>query len=528
MHALRPYQAKTVRDLWGYWRLGKGNAPLIVAPTGSGKSHIIAHVCKAIISKTPDTKILMLTHRAELIEQNTKKLTELGLEIGIWAASLQSKEIGEQITAAQIQSFVNCDFALRFDLLIIDEAHLVPPDGEGQYQYVLKRLWALNPKMRVLGLTATPYRLGQGKLTDGDKAIFDGIASEIDIESLIELKALVPPITKEAKIPIDVAKISKNPGGDYKISEQESEADKILDAALTEICHNGADRKAWLIFCPGLELVGKVMQHPALDGIKCAKIDGKMAKSRRKSIINEFRAGKIRCIVSCDVVTTGFDAPCVDLIALLRCTASPGLYVQMVGRGLRPAPGKKNCLVFDYGRNVIRHGPINFTRAPRPKGKGIQMPPAFTVCPVCMSHISTRSKACNFCGNVIPRNPMPSIDDSASSAPIIGKPQEWIDIVYVDYVRHYKDGKPDSIRVIYSDADMLCYNEWLCPEHGGYAAMKWQARKPTLGATSDKVSEILQEAYTYPKVVRILVDNTKKYPEIKKIEYEQKQESFNF
>ena len=177
------------------------------------------------------------------------------------------------------------------------------------------------------------------------------------------------------------------------------------------------------------------------------------------------------------MLTTGFNAPGVDLIAMLRPTKSAGLYVQIVGRGCRLAPGKTDCLVLDFAGNIARHGPIDLVKPKRPQAGDGEAP--VKVCPDCSSIVHAAVRQCPDCGHWFPP-PVPKITPSASPLAILstGKSQ-WIPVTQVRYARHDKPGKPPSLRVDYCSGRNT-HSEWVCLEHPGYPRQKaaaWWARR---------------------------------------------------
>jgi len=201
----------------------------------------------------------------------------------------------------------------------------------------------------------------------------------------------------------------------------------------------------------------------------------------------------VRCLVNCNVLTTGFDAPNVDLVALVRATLSAGLYVQMVGRGTRLSDGKDDCLILDYGQNVQRHGFIDQVKAKR-QGEGGDGEAPAKQCPDCQEMMPTATRLCPACGHEFPP-PALNHGNSAYGGAVMSSQvvAEWVDVDHVDYARHKKQGKPDSVKVTYH-CGLKSVSEWLCPDHGGYAASRYSARKPALGADADNTEDALAEA----------------------------------
>jgi len=250
-------------------------------------------------------------------------------------------------------------------------------------------------------------------------------------------------------------------------------------------------------------------------------VTGSDDMSERGRKIADFKNGRIRALVNCNVLTTGFDAPSVDLVALVRATESTGLYIQMVGRGTRKAPGKTDCLLLDYGGNVARHG---FIDTPTPKkngGTGDGKAPV-KQCPSCNTFCHTAVRMCPECSFEFPAPQLNHAPKSYEGAVLSNQVKsEWMEVDDVSYGRWQKEGKPDSIRVTYY-CGMTRLSEWLCPDHGGYAASRYTARKQALGAKADSTSKALMECADWVKPSRILVKPDGKYFQIVQLDYTQK------
>jgi DNA repair protein RadD len=172
------------------------------------------------------------------------------------------------------------------------------------------------------------------------------------------------------------------------------------------------------------------------------------------------------------VLTTGFDAPQVDLIAMLRPTLSPGLYVQMCGRGTRLADGKQNCLILDFARNIFRHGPVDTVTSASAGASG-DGEPLVKECPECASLVPLNVMLCPDCGHEWIRDEKPkheAVADATTSILSTGQPQ-WLAVDAVRYYRHEKPGSPPSLRAEYW-CGMVTHRQWLCFEHQGFARQK--------------------------------------------------------
>ncbi len=480
---LRPYQTAAIQGIYDYFSKKAGN-PLVTIPTAGGKSLVMATFVEGVLKAFPDQRILIVTHVRELIEQNHAELKRLWPDApaGIYSAGLKKREIRARILFAGIQSIHKRVYDVQqCDLVLIDEAHLIPRTSNTMYRKFLDGLKRLNPMLKVIGLTATPYRLDSGLLHEGDEAIFTDIAYEVSVRDLIDAKYLSPLISKRMSTELDVSEVGTR-GGEFIPRDLEAAIDKdaITQSAVDEIFTHSAGRNSWLIFCAGVDHAFHVRDAVRAGGATCETIVGETPSAEREAIINDFKRGRIRCLTNANVLTTGFNAPGVDLLAMLRPTKSAGLYVQIVGRGCRLAPGKTNCLVLDFAGNIARHGPIDAVKPKGPKGEGDGEAPTKD-CPDCRSIVYAAVRECPDCGHLFPP-PELKIEARASRLDIIssGKP-EWVPVTRVSYARHDKPGKPPSLRVEYQ-CGMNAHQEWVCLEHSGYARQKaatwWANRAP--------------------------------------------------
>ena len=492
MLILRPYQQEAIDAIYAYFEDHKGN-PLIVIPTAGGKALVLAAFSEGVLKTWPDQRILAVTHVRELIAQNHAEMIGLWPEApaGIYSAGLGRREADARILFAGIQSVHRKAAEIgHCDLVLIDEAHLIPTASATMYRRFLDELTAINPKLKVIGFTATPYRLDSGMLHEGEGALFTDIAYEISVRGLIDQGYLCPLVSKQPKTKLDVAGVGSR-GGEFIASELQAAVDQevITRAAVSEIIAYGEDRKSWLAFCSGVDHARHVAEEFRSRGISCETIFGDTPKDERDGIIAAFKRQEIRALASMGVLTTGFNAPAVDLIAMLRPTKSAGLYVQMAGRGTRLAPGKENCLVLDFAGNVSRHGPIDLVEPRKPGGGGGGEAPT-KVCPECESILPIAASECPDCGYEFP-SPEVKIAPTASTLAILsGKRDRWVEVTSVTYRKHTKQGSPPSMRVEYH-CGLAIHREWVCFEHQGYARLKaegwWQRRSAApLPATVDE------------------------------------------
>ena len=404
---LRDYQAKAIRDVFAWLAQNKGN-PCIVAPTGSGKAWICAGLCEEFLHRKPDGKILVLSHVKELLVQDAEKILQVWPDApaGLYSAGLGSKEINT-ITVAGIQSIWKKGEELgKVDLVIVDEAHLISNTDSGMYRTLLASLLEANPKMRVIGLTATPYRLGQGMLTEGSEAIFTSLLEAATIEELIKRGFLARLTSTFTDMKLDVEGVRKVQG-DYEKQELEARVNNTGNNTniVEETIRRAGDRRAWLIFCVSVSHAEAMRDEFLAHGIPAETITGKTSSAERERIFSEFKAGKIRALTNVGVATTGFDYPDIDVIVMARPTLSPGLYMQMSGRGMRlKSKGHhQDCLVLDFAGNIERHGAITKIIPPRrtisrKKSERQELGEMFKECPNCHKVIMRRARICAHCG----------------------------------------------------------------------------------------------------------------------------------
>ena len=403
MSELRDYQRRSIEMLYSWLNSNEGH-PCVVMPTGSGKSHVIAELCRDALQSWPDTRILMLTHVKELIEQNAEKLRMHwpNAPMGIYSASIGKRQLGEPITFAGIQSVRNkADAIGHVDLIIIDECHLVNHKAEGGYRKLIAELEAINPAVRVVGYSATPYRLGHGLITD-KPAIFDALIEPVSIMQLVDDGYLSILRSKLTAASLDVSGVHKR-GGEFIESELQAAVDTKdnNERVVSEVIKLAGDRKAWLFFCSGVDHSHHIADILNDRGIIAACITGKTPKREREKILGEFKAGNIRALTNANVLTTGFDYPDIDLIAMLRPTMSASLYVQMAGRGMRIKSHTDHCLVLDFAGVVETHGPITDVQPPKKAGEGNGEAPT-KPCPECAELCAISARVCPACGFIFP------------------------------------------------------------------------------------------------------------------------------
>lgn len=486
MLELRPYQREALDALYQYWAEDGGNG-LLVLPTGAGKSLVLASLVKELLDTYPAMRIGVVTHSRELIVQNFGEILKIwpAAPVGIYSAGVGRRDARAKVLFCGVQSvFAKAGIIGPFDLLIVDEAHLIPRSSATMYGKFLRDLIEQTPDMRIVGLTATPYRLDSGRLDEGDAAMFDDIVYEAPVTDLIDQGYLAPLVSRAGASQIDTSHVHTR-AGDFVQSELEAAAMKVVREAVVELVALGRDRRAWLAFCSGVGHAEAVAAEIRSHGIEAQSVDGSMDKSTRDRLIADFRAGKIRCLTSVNVLSIGFNVPHVDLVALMRPTKSTGLYTQQVGRGFRTAPGKENALILDYAGVVRRHGPVDMVRGESNgstksgKGKKDDNPILAKECPECKTLAALNQRTCKVCGHEWKVEETPKHDAHADdSTPILSTervPPKMLPVVDWSKDRWTKTGSPDSVRVVFY-AGVQSFPEWLAfefPGKGRQHACQW-------------------------------------------------------
>ncbi len=501
---LRPYQSEAVDAVYNHLRM-KENNPCVVLPTGTGKSIVIAKIVSDAV-KNWNGRVIILAHVKELLEQNAGKIRALcpELKIGIFSAGLKSRDTSEPVIVAGIQSVYDkaCDLG-AFDLIIVDEAHLIAPDGDGMYRTFLKDMAVINPRVRVIGLTATPYRLKGGLICQPGN-ILNEVCYEAGLKEMIQQGYLSPLVSRAGRTEANLDGLHVR-GGEFIGDEIASamDTDELVSSACREIVDLTRDRKAVLIFTSSVEHCRHVAEKiKAFSGQECAMVTGETSPGERAEIISRFKGDfvpadlfgtpkpPLKFLCNVNVLTTGFDSPNTDCVVLLRPTNSAGLLVQMIGRGTRlsPATGKGNCLVLDYGGNILRHGPVDMI-AVKDKTPGHGDAPA-KKCPKCLALIHAAYQKCPECGFEFPPPERSNISQTASTAGVISgqverTDYEVLDTFYAVHEKRYAEpGTPRTMRIDYRIGFNDFKSEWVCPEHTGYARgkfEKWWRERAAIG-----------------------------------------------
>ena len=410
---LRYYQKAAIEAVAEHFRR-KGSNPCIEIPTGGGKSPVIAVLAGELARE--GNRVLILAHRKELLEQMADKFRkwEPAVDIGIYSAGLNLRELGNQVILAGIQSVYKRGIKLsefgKIDFLIVDECHLIPPSSEmsgGMFRKLIDDLTSCNPNLGVIGFTATPYRLGSG-LVCGPKNVLNEICYSVGVRELVNKGYLCPLVSRAGKNEMDFSSL-KIEHGEFasRAVEELYDVPSVVRSAVAEILLYGKNRNSCLIFCSSVKHAKSVFEClRSCTEERCELVTGETKSEERGKILQLFSGGgqvnllgekekPVKYLLNVDVLTTGFDAPNIDFIVLLRPTASPGLYYQMVGRGFRIHESKKDCLIADFGGNIQRHGPVDDITIKKEHKRSEKS--KVKTCPHCLAIIETTAMQCPFC-----------------------------------------------------------------------------------------------------------------------------------
>ena len=514
---LRPYQNECVNAVWENLQ----THTVFCISTGGGKSIIQAELIRRFL-EYPGTTILMLAPRRELIKQNVTHLVghlPASVEIGVYCAGLRFKQI-KQVTVATIQSISNAKDLPSFDIIMIDECHGVPHEQDGLYHKLFARL----PNARIIGCTATPYRMNGGLLHKGKDRLFETLCYETKVSELIRDGYLSPIRARVVSETADLSEVHTR-GGEFIPCEMAAAMDKenLTRAAVNDVLNHASDRKSILVFASGVEHAKHIEQMFRASGQNSiAVVTEKTSSHDRENIVDAFKSKTTRIIVNCMVFTVGFDAPGCDCIVVLRASKSASLWVQIVGRGLRKSPDKKDCLVLDYGEHVSRFGPLDMITA-ESVTSGAGVAPTKT-CPQCSSIIFAGFKVCPDCGYVFPENEKSAEKHGTTASdldPISPTIIEEYDVKDVFYTRHEKHGKPPSLKVSYKIGLWKDISEYICVQHLGFAqqnAQAWFARRGVVPMPKT-VDDALRITAELPIPVKIHVRKNGKYDQIIRYEW---------
>jgi len=535
---LRPYQEKVLDDLWAWFGKHADGNPIIVAAVGAGKSLMIAATAKRMDAQAPGVRTLVLMHQKELLEQNVDKVKRIWPDgdVGVYSASAGRKELGNQVMYATIGSVWKIAHLLgRIDLVHADECHLINPKEEGMWRSFLADLSRYNPRCRVLGWTGTEYRGNGVYLTAAKTALFTHVASRITMKELLAQDYLSPLTPAKTQTRVEAADLPTS-GDDYQVSALAAmtDTDELVEATASEIHVLFSDRRRGLVFAVTVEHATHMRDALRRRGIRCEIVSANTPKAERAAMIGGFRDGSLYdMLVNVAVLTTGFDAPEVDFIAMLRATKSPVLYVQIAGRGMRLAAGKDDCLWADFTDTTLRLGPVDEVKGRMPRGGGGAGEEPFRLCPECSSRNKASAAECLDCGFLFPPPELIKHKDYANGAAVLSSqvnPERDVDVTRVTYDIHDKPGMPSSLRVEYWSGIQAVAREWVCLDHSGYARLKaekwWRMRAKQDGIPRTVAESVVQaRGGAISEPMGITIDIKAKRPDILAYRWTQRQEA---
>lgn len=530
-YSLRYYQKEAIDDTIDFLLKKEGN-PIVGMPTGTGKTIVNSGLINRVDEIDPLATFLVLTHVKELVEQNYKTYKSMHpyQDVGVCCTGVGRKDFDNKVLFGSVGTIVNSVKKVGYrSILIIDEAHLVSPKSETSYRKIISHLKEINPNLRVIGLTATPYRLGQGYLTDdGLFTHFSYDCTDMDgFNRLLQEGFLCRVVPKKTDFQFDVSGIKKT-AGDFNQKDLQEKFDNsdVTKRAVNELVRAAEGRYSWLIFAAGVKHSDHIADYLTSLGIRAESVHTKKPTSHRDRSIDLFKRGHIKCLVNNGILTTGFDHPQIDLIGMLRPTTSTSLWVQMVGRGTRPAPGKKDCLVLDFAGNTQRLGPINDPIPPKKPGqkKTAGYAPV-KICPECSTYNHTTTTMCIVCGYEFPKHIQ--ISDTASNDELIAEQGrvfkiETFEVDRVLYKKHQK-GKFASLKVTYQ-CGLKIFSSFIHFERDKYPrhmAEQWflQRKSGEVPKNVDGVLEIAKD-FLVPKKIMVELKTKKSHSVVLKEYFE--------
>lgn len=427
---LRPYQEEMVTVAMN--RLRQCPSVLIQAATGAGKTVVFSEIIKRYLQQYPKMKILVLVHREVIVRQNADKLRSIWTEapVSIACAGIQAKkELSGSVVYASIQTLATqktLESLPAFNLVIVDEAHRLPPKHiTSQYQKVLNALSERYQSVRLLGFTATPYRLNWGYIygnkhkgvkEKGCQNWFIELDYSVGIEMLqtIEKNELNPDapylcnmrvFAEDNQILRDLKSIKKT-AGDFNQGDLSETMTKTvhLQSAIDAYKKHVDNRTRCVVFAVDIEHAEELQKAFQCIGIYAVCVHSKMTKDMNRQILSEFDAGLHRIVINVGILTEGWDCRSVDMLMLCRPTMSAALFVQMVGRGLRTFPGKKDVMILDLAGCFSYHGSPYNPLLPIYSESGEKREPKEQPekeCPNCHFMNNGRVWSCEQCGTIL-------------------------------------------------------------------------------------------------------------------------------
>lgn len=524
----RYYQEKCIVEVFQWLYDHPEGNPIIGLPGGTGKSVVIAEICRRALNWYPKCRILVVAHRKELVQQNLDEFLGIwsSAPAGVFSAGLNRKDTHLPITFCGIASVAKRIGAFgHIDLMLIDECDLVSHKEDTMYREALVALKLVNPHVRGIGLTASPYRTGVGCLTEG--GVFTGFSTNYTtfegFNELLDAGFICPLIPKQlnAELPVDDVHIR---GGEYVQSELQAAVDKdfITRAALTEAVRYIKDRRCGICFCTGVAHADHARDILIELGVSALSVHSSLpgGEKERDDNIAAFKAEKAKVLVSVGIVERGFNYKPIDFEIILRPTLSAQWWIQALSRATRISPetGKLNALILDFARNTKKCGYINEPNVPKKKGgSGSGMTP-FRICPECATYCHPRVPVCPDCGYEFPitfkgtqkasteelilrkKEPKPPKPPKPELPAVI----ESYNVDRVEFSKHQSRDttKPPSLKAFYY-CGLRIFNEYLCLQHSGFASHKAREKWRLMAGYEDNPPTTIDSALSRIGTLRL-------------------------
>jgi DNA repair protein RadD len=365
---MRPYQQQAHDDCIAWVR--KNTAPCVLElPTGAGKSIIVAEIANSLNKVSKGKHVLCIVPSKELLEQNADKIIATGNQVSLFSASVGETCLANPLVVGTPVSIKNQleRFGSQFCAVIIDECHKITPT----VIHIIDQLQVFNENLRIIGLSATPYRMSTGYIFKHDlrgvalhesktrNPYFDRLIYKITARELIQQGYLCQPVIGAIHSKhYETLNMQTNAMGNFSkddIDKAYHGKGRLTAEIVADVIEQSRDRKGVLFFAATIQHAGEIMESlpPELSAI----VTGGTPAREREIILLKFKAQILKYLVNVAVLTTGFDAPHCDVVAILRATESAALLQQIIGRGLRLGDEKQDCLVLDYAENIERHCP---------------------------------------------------------------------------------------------------------------------------------------------------------------------------
>lgn len=529
-HEDRAYQQEIEDAIFNHWFEHKTNC-IAASPGGTGKSYVMAKIAKRLVTEY-DARVMILAEDGKLLTQNSNELLRMwpSAPMGIYSSGLKQRDTRQKIIFGGIQSIYKRapEFGLRH-IFLIDECDLLSPKEEAMYQQFYADMKKVNPKILMAGLTATPYRLKEGCLTNLD--VWDRVAIDLTkterFNWFIANGFLKPLVTRNRTktnptvVEIDVQNIKMKCGDfDEKELQEASNTSELNRAIVKRNIELASDRRHWLGFVSGIQHGYDLAKEFRSKGVSAEMLSSKDSVERRTEVEAKFRSGELRVLLNFNLYIRGWDFPALDFIFWATATQSVAKWVQGCLRGTRISPGVENCLVADYGSNIKRLGQVNnpIIPVPRRKGDAVAGEAPVRECPECFEYLPIQLKQCPSCGYVFP--PPKTIQKNASTDTILVSTEPIIEDFYcrgIRYKEHKSKSGNNTLKVSYSVGTQT-FSEYKLIESDNKFILRnlevWWTHRSGLLPLPESVDEALSRTaeLKIPTVIR--VDVSKKFPEV--------------